>query len=115
MFRHFSVAHAYLSPGSVGADFNSLAEIVFFEDAPAPMERMAVDGVPASDVPQYWHLAAGFPDMFIAQAESKHLVRFMREHVAAPAISGRAIKQDIKIAIFFSIFSLVGYYIKKML
>jgi len=46
-------------------------------------------GSPALDVPQYWHRAAGFDDMLMAHAESKHRVRFAREHdVAAPEIPG---------------------------
>lgn len=50
--KHFSVAHAYRSPGSVGADFKSRAEIVFFDDAEFT-ERRFVGGRPASAVPQY--------------------------------------------------------------
>jgi len=40
--------------------------------------------VPADDVPQYWHRAAGFEDTFIAHAESRQRVRFALEHAVAP-------------------------------
>jgi hypothetical protein len=44
----------YRSPGSVGAFFNSLAEIVFFDAAPAVTDLIPdVAGSPASAVPQY--------------------------------------------------------------
>lgn len=102
--KHFSVAHMYRSPGSDGADFKSRAEIVFF-DAAVPTARRFVGGVPASAVPQYWHRADGFADKFIAHAESKHRVKFMREHVAAVAIPGVAIKPMMKIAILIVILS----------
>lgn len=42
------------------------------------------DGAPAVAVPQYWHRADGFEDMFIAHAESRQRVRFAREHAVAP-------------------------------
>lgn len=50
--KHFSVAHTYRSPGSVGADFKSRAEIVFF-DVAVPTARRFAGGNPASAVPQY--------------------------------------------------------------
>ena len=74
-------------PGSVGAFCNSRLGIVFLDDA-FDTERIVTVGSPASAVPQYWHLAAGFADMFIAHAESKHLVKFIREHGAAQEIVG---------------------------
>jgi hypothetical protein len=39
-------------------------------------------GVPAFAVPQYWQRAAGLVDILTAHAESKHRVRFAREHAA---------------------------------
>ena len=86
---------------------------MFFDDAPVDMDFILLAGVPASAVPQYWHLAAGFEDMLIAHAESRHFVRFIREHGAAQPNWGRVINPNVKSAIFFIIFSLVGYYIKK--
>lgn len=86
---------------------------MFFDDAPADILFNPDAGVPASGVPQYWQRAAGFDDKLIAHAESKHLVKFMREHGAAHVIEGKASKPAIKNANFLIIFSLWGYYIKK--
>lgn len=55
-----------------------------------------VGGVPALDVPQYWHRAAGFDDTFIAHAESRHRVKFATEHDAAFAIAGHIDIPSIK-------------------
>ena len=110
--RHNLVAQIYRSPGSDGAERNSRAVIVFFDDVPADMLRMFDAGVPAWAVPQYWQRAAGFDDKFIAHAESKQRVKFMREHVAPKTISGTTSKDNAKIAIFFIILS-QGYIISK--
>jgi len=70
--------------------------------------------VPALAVPQYWHLAAGFDEMFIAQAESRHRVRFALEQVvAALPIAGNNAVTNAKnnIFVFISLFS--TNYIKK--
>lgn len=60
-------------------------------------------GVPAFDVPQYWHRAAGLDDMFIAHTESRHRVRLIWEQVADHARPGHTIKHKIKIRIFLFI------------
>lgn len=87
---------------------------MFLLDAPAVTDFMTdAAGTPASAVPQYWHRAAGFADKLIAHAESKHFVKFMREHGAAQPIWGSVTRPIIKNASFFIIFSLVAYYIKK--
>ena len=114
MPRHNLLAQMYLSPGSEGAFFKSLAEIVFLDDAPGVTDFIAdAAGVPASAVPQYWHRAAGLEDRFIAHAESKHFVRFIREQGAAHPIWGITQRPNIKSANLFIIFSLKGYYTKK--
>lgn len=80
---------------------------MFLEDAPAVTDFMTdAAGIPASAVPQYWHRAAGFADKLIAHAESKHFVKFMREHGAAQPIWGNVTRPIIKKASFFIIFSL---------
>ena len=114
MPKHNLLAQTYLSPGSVGAFFKSFAEIVFLEDVPAVKDFIApAAGSPASAVPQYWHRAAGLDDKFIAHAESKHFVKFIREQGAAQPIWGNTPKPNAKSASFFIIFSLKGYYTKK--
>jgi hypothetical protein len=54
----------------------------------APMETFfnpLPSADPAPDVPQSWHLVAGFNPIFILQAESKHWIRLPSEHEAAQA------------------------------
>ena len=58
--------------------------MLYFADAPADTAFITfLGGVPADDVPQYWHRADGFDDRPIAQTESKHRVKFAREQVVA--------------------------------
>ena len=79
---------------------------MYLEDWPSDKLRMppeVVFGVPALDVPQYWQRAAGFDDTFIAHTESKHLVRFICEHVAAMTVPGQVIRENIKNRVFFFI------------
>lgn len=113
---HSAVAHAYRAPGSDGADFSSLAENEYFADVPTDTLRMAspAAGAPADAVPQYWHRAAGFDDMFIAHAESRQRVKFAREQVVtAFAVRGTAVIIAVKnmFLIFISLY--VFNYIKK--
>lgn len=93
--------------GSVGADFNSLSVMLYLGEDPTETLRMPLDdGEPALGVPQYWHRADGFDDMFIAHAESKHLVRFAREHEdAAQEPPGISVIASIKsvICVFISL------------
>ena len=69
-------------------------------------------GRPADDVPQYWHRADGFEDIFIAHAESRHRVRFAREHLAAAFALAHISSADNKNSICVFIFSLGVNYIK---
>ncbi len=124
-FIHWAVAHAYRSPASVGAFFNSLSGILYLADAPADTARIALfGGVPALDVPQYWHRAAGFDDMFIAHAESRQRVKLAREHDAVAAYDdpspsmNSALPQAnllIKCIFFCFIFSLYGKLYQKII
>ena len=85
---------------------------------PADTVRIAfLGGVPAFDVPQYWHRAAGFDDTFIAHTESRQRVKLAREHdtVAAydvPVASINSALQQanliIKCIFLCFIFSLYG-------
>ena len=56
--------------------------MLYFADAPAEIDFMAVDfaGAPADAEPQYWQRAAGFAFMLIAHAESRQRVKFVTEH-----------------------------------
>jgi len=75
-----------------------------------------VGAAPADAVPQYWHRAAGFDDMFIAHAESKHRVKFAREHAAGAAFSAPGTENIIavkyKICVFISL--CLGFIITKI-
>ena len=116
-FIHCAVAQAYRSPGSVGAFFRSLSLMLYFADAPADIDFMPffVDGgVPAVDVPQYWHRAAGLDVILIAHAESRQRVKFACEHFDAACACEHSRTADIKVNICFFIFSLVGNYIKNV-
>ena len=66
-------------------------------------------GVPALAVPQYWHLAAGLVEMFIAHTESRHRVKLAREQVVAAFAIGQASNTaNIKNDSCLIIFSLAG-------
>lgn len=73
---------------------------------------LSVGAAPALAVPQYWHRAAGFDDMFIAHAESKQRVKLAREHVVAPndvpGISSIAATK-YKVCVFISLFNTEKY------
>ena len=67
-----------------------------------------VGGVPALDVPQYWHRAAGFDETFIAHTESKQRVKFICEHVVAANAAHGIINAPImkkQILCFISLFA----------
>jgi len=102
---HSAVAHAYRRPGSDGAACSSLADSVFAADVPTDTLRRPLSwvGSPALAVPQYWHRAAGFMLTLIAHAESRHRVKFAREHVAAPYALAHIIADNVKKAIYFFI------------
>ena len=69
--------------------------MLYLADVPTETLRIALPdgGVPAPAEPQYWHRAAGLDDTFIAQTESRHRVRFAREHVVV-AIAAFAVNID---------------------
>ena len=87
-----------------------MSEILYFADAPTETLRIVfvLGGVPASDVPQYWHRAARFDDMFIAHTESRQRVRFALEHVVAALALNDQTSVDNKNNICVFIFSLGG-------
>ena len=84
-------------------------------DAPKDKLRMPdfFGGVPALDVPQYWHRAAGFDDTFIAHAESRQRVKFATEQDAAFATTGHIIMPSVKNSVLCFISLFMGKYIKK--
>ncbi len=107
-------------PGSDGAVRNSRSVKLYFVDCPTvTLDRPFCDGgVPADDVPQYWHRAAGFMPMFIAHAESRHRVRFALEHFDGVAMVSNAhnpTKNTVRIRFvdFISLPSITEQYIKK--
>lgn len=83
--------------------------MLYLADVPTETLRMPLSAgaAPALAVPQYWHRAAGFDDMFIAHAESKQRVKFAREHVVAPndvpGIS-RIAATKYKVCVFISLY-----------
>lgn len=82
--------------------------MLYFADVPADTERIAfLGGVPADDVPQYWHRADGFDDTPMAHAESRQRVKFAREHVVAACADDRQVNSRPKNSIFVFIFSLM--------
>lgn len=71
---HSVVAQTYRRPGSDGATRSSRSVKTYFVDWPAVIvdSPFCDGGLPAADVPQYWHRADGFMPIFIAHAESRH-------------------------------------------
>lgn len=118
---HSVVAQIYRRPGSDGATRNSRSVKTYFVDWPAVMlvKPFCDGGLPAADVPQYWHRADGFMPIFIAHAESRHRCMFTFEHfdTAARAPKTGATAQIIAIKnMLWRFISLpIGwYYIRKV-
>ena len=118
---HSVVAHTYRRPGSDGALRKSLSVSMYFVDWPAVIvdKPFCDGGLPAADVPQYWHRADGFMPMFIAHAESRHRCMFVFGHfdTAARAQKTGAIAQIIAIKVMLWRFispSIGLYYIRKV-
>lgn len=89
--------------------------MLYFADVPTDMlfiPFLLDGGMPAADVPQYWHRAARLEEMFIAHAESRQRVRFAWEHLdTACAFVHSSVTDNKNISCVF-IFSLVGNYTK---
>ena len=89
--------------------------MLYLADVPTDTDRMPVlGGVPAPDVPQYWHRADGFDDTFIAHTESRQRVKFAREHVGAASAPLNINRIGNKNNVCVFIFSLSGVLYQKI-